>query len=154
MNLNNLQPAEGSTKTRKRIGRGPGSGRGGTSTRGHKGAKSRSGYSKKIGFEGGQMPLQRRLPKFGFKNFNRIEYKAVNLSALQALADKGITKIDLDVLQEAGFINATQLVKILGNGTVTVALDITANAFSASAIKAIEAAGGKATVYGMTTEEA
>ncbi len=153
MNLNNLQPAAGSTQERKRIGRGPGSGLGGTSTRGHKGAKSRSGYHKKIGFEGGQMPLQRRLPKFGFKNINRIEYKAINISSLQALADKGITVIDLDVLQQAGFISATQMVKILGNGQLTAKVDVTANAFSASAVKAIEAAGGKATVYGLVPEE-
>lgn len=153
MNLNNLQPAAGSTKERKRIGRGQGSGRGGTSTRGHKGAKSRSGYSKKIGFEGGQMPLQRRLPKFGFKNINRIEYKPINLSTLQVLADKGITTINLEVLQEAGYISATQLVKILGNGTLTAQVDVTADAFSASALKAIEAAGGKATVFGMVQEE-
>ncbi|MBQ7163500.1 MAG: 50S ribosomal protein L15 [Bacteroidales bacterium] len=153
MNLNNLKPAAGSTKPRKRIGRGPGSGRGGTSTRGHKGAKSRSGYSRKIGFEGGQMPLQRRLPKFGFKNINRIDYKAINISTLQALADKGVTKIDLDVLQEAGYISATQLVKILGNGSLTAKVDVTANAFSASAVKAIEAAGGTATVYGRVAEE-
>ena len=153
MNLNNLQPAAGSTRDRKRIGRGPGSGMGGTSTRGHKGAKSRSGYHKKIGFEGGQMPLQRRLPKFGFKNINRIEYKAINVSTLQALADKGINVINPDVLQEAGFLNATQLVKILGNGQLTAAVEVTANAFSASAVKAIEAAGGKAVVYGFVPEE-
>jgi large subunit ribosomal protein L15 len=106
MDLSNLKPAEGSTKTRKRIGRGQGSGRGGTSTRGHKGAKSRSGYSKKIGFEGGQMPLQRRVPKFGFKNINRVEYKAINIELLQQLAEKkNLTVIDVDVLREAGFIS-------------------------------------------------
>ena len=117
MNLNSLTPAEGSVKTRKRIGRGPGSGLGGTSTRGHKGAKSRSGYSKKIGFEGGQMPLQRRVPKFGFKNINRVEYKAINLDTIQALADaKNLTKVGINDLIEAGYISSKQLVKVLGNG--------------------------------------
>ncbi|WP_373726006.1 50S ribosomal protein L15 [Bacteroides heparinolyticus] len=145
MNLNNLRPAEGSTKTRKRIGRGPGSGLGGTSTRGHKGAKSRSGYSKKIGFEGGQMPLQRRVPKFGFKNINRVEYKAINLSTLQTLADaKSLTKIAVADLIAAGFISSNQLVKILGNGALTAKLDVEAHAFSKSAIAAIEAIGGNA----------
>ena len=115
MNLSNLKPAEGSTKTRKRIGRGPGSGLGGTSTRGHKGAKSRSGYKKKVGFEGGQMPLQRRVPKFGFKNINRVEYKAINLETLQALAEaKKLEKIGIEALVEAGFVSENQLVKILG----------------------------------------
>ncbi len=143
MNLSNLKPAEGSTKTRKRIGRGPGSGLGGTSTRGHKGAKSRSGYSKKIGFEGGQMPIQRRLPKFGFKNINRVEYKAINLATLQQLADaQQLTKIGLNELMAAGFISKSQLVKILGNGTVTTKLEVEAHAFSKSAEAAIEAAGG------------
>lgn len=143
MNLSNLKPAEGSTKTRKRIGRGPGSGLGGTSTRGHKGAKSRSGYSRKIGFEGGQMPIQRRLPKFGFKNINRVEYKAINLVTLQQLAEaKQLTKIGLNELQEAGFVSASQLVKILGNGSLTVKLDVEANAFSKSAEAAIQAVGG------------
>src|SRR5574344_1005248 len=124
MNLSNLRPAEGATKTRKRIGRGTGSGLGGTSTRGHKGAKSRSGYSKKIGFEGGQMPIQRRLPKFGFKNINRIEYKPINLSTLQTLAEaKQLSKIGIQELVEAGFISASQLVKILGNGTLTTKLE-------------------------------
>jgi large subunit ribosomal protein L15 len=131
MNLSNLKPAVGSTKTRKRIGRGAGSGLGGTSTRGHKGAKSRSGYSKKIGFEGGQMPLQRRLPKFGFKNINHVEYKAINL-----------TKIDLNALKAAGFISSNQLVKILGKGNLTAKLEVEANAFSKSAEAAIIAAGG------------
>ena len=113
MNLNSLTPAEGSVKTRKRIGRGPGSGLGGTSTRGHKGAKSRSGYSKKIGFEGGQMPLQRRVPKFGFKNINRVEYKAINLDTIQALADaKNLTKVGINDLIEAGYISSKQLVKV------------------------------------------
>ena len=143
MKLHTLKPACGSTHSRKRIGRGPGSGMGGTSTRGHKGAKQRSGYSKKIGFEGGQMPLQRRLPKFGFKNINRVAYKAVNLSALEALAaEKNLTAITLDDLRAAGFINRNQLVKILANGAVTRALTVEANAFSAAAEKAITEAGG------------
>ena len=125
MNLNSLTPAEGSVKTRKRIGRGPGSGLGGTSTRGHKGAKSRSGYSKKIGFEGGQMPLQRRVPKFGFKNINRVEYKAINLDTIQALADaKNLTKVGINDLIEAGYISSKQLVKVLGNGSLTTKLDV------------------------------
>ena len=145
MNLSNLKPAAGSTKTRKRIGRGPGSGLGGTSTRGHKGAKSRSGYSRKIGFEGGQMPLQRRLPKFGFKNINRIEYKAVNLDVIQALADaKNLTKITVSDLVAAGLVSSKRLVKVLGTGTLTTKLDIEANAFSKSAVAAIEALGGNA----------
>jgi large subunit ribosomal protein L15 len=143
MNLSSLKPAEGSTKTRKRIGRGPGSGLGGTSTRGHKGAKSRSGYSKKIGFEGGQMPIQRRLPKFGFKNINRIEYKAINISTLQSMAEaKNLTKIGVDELIEAGFISSSQLVKILGDGNLTVKLEVEAHAFSKSAESAIQAVGG------------
>lgn len=143
MNLSNLRPAEGSTKTRKRIGRGPGSGLGGTSTRGHKGAKSRSGYKHKVGFEGGQMPIQRRLPKFGFKNINRIEYKAVNISTLQQMAEvQQLTKIGVAELIEAGFISASQLVKILGNGNLSVKLDVEAHAFSKSAESAIQAAGG------------
>ena len=133
MNLNSLSPAKGSLKTRKRIGRGPGSGLGGTSTRGHKGAKSRSGYSKKIGFEGGQMPLQRRVPKFGFKNINRVEYKAINLDTIQALADaKNLTKVGINEFIEAGYISSKQLVKVLGNGSLTTKLD------------AIEAVGGNA----------
>ncbi len=145
MNLSNLKPAAGSVKTRKRIGRGPGSGLGGTSTRGHKGAKSRSGYSRKRGFEGGQMPLQRRLPKFGFKNINRIEYKAINIDTLQKLAESlNISTIDISTFVEAGFISETQLVKILGNGALSAKLEVKAHAFSASAIKAIEAAGGSA----------
>ena len=143
MNLSNLKPAEGSTKTRKRIGRGTGSGLGGTSTRGHKGAKSRSGYSKKIGFEGGQMPLQRRVPKFGFKNINRVEYKAINLNTIQTLADaKNLTKVGISDFIEAGFISSNQLVKVLGNGALTNKLEVEANAFSKSAAAAIEAAGG------------
>ena len=143
MNLSNLKPAEGSTKTRKRIGRGAGSGLGGTSTRGHKGAKSRSGYSKKVGFEGGQMPLQRRVPKFGFKNINRVEYKAINLDTIQPLADaKNLTKVGISDFIEAGFISSNQLVKVLGNGALTNKLEVEANAFSKSAAAAIEAAGG------------
>ena len=143
MNLSNLKPAEGSTKTRKRIGRGTGSGLGGTSTRGHKGAKSRSGYSKKVGFEGGQMPLQRRVPKFGFKNINRVEYKAINLDTIQMLADaKNLTKVGISDFIEAGFISSNQLVKVLGNGALTNKLEVEANAFSKSAAAAIEAAGG------------
>ena len=143
MNLSNLKPAEGSTKTRKRIGRGAGSGLGGTSTRGHKGAKSRSGYSKKVGFEGGQMPLQRRVPKFGFKNINRVEYKAINLDTIQTLADaKNLTKVGISDFIEAGFISSNQLVKVLGNGALTNKLEVEANAFSKSAAADIEAAGG------------
>ena len=143
MNLSNLKPAEGSTKTRKRIGRGAGSGLGGTSTRGHKGDKSRSGYSKKVGFEGGQMPLQRRVPKFGFKNINRVEYKAINLDTIQTLADaKNLTKVGISDFIEAGFISSNQLVKVLGNGALTNKLEVEANAFSKSAAAAIEAAGG------------
>jgi len=145
MNLSNLTPAEGSIKTRKRIGRGTGSGLGGTSTRGHKGQKSRSGYSKKIGFEGGQMPIQRRLPKFGFKNINRVEYKAINLDTLQQLADaQQLTKIGIDELVNAGFVSSVQLVKILAKGTITSALEITAHAFSKTAEEAITKAGGTA----------
>ncbi|MBD8039706.1 50S ribosomal protein L15 [Phocaeicola sp. Sa1CVN1] len=145
MNLNSLRPAAGSTKTRKRIGRGPGSGLGGTSTRGHKGAKSRSGYSKKIGFEGGQMPLQRRVPKFGFKNINRVEYKAINLSVIQELsAAKKLSKVGINELIEAGFVSSNQLVKVLGNGSLTTKLEVEAHAFSKSAVAAIEAVGGNA----------
>ena len=140
-----FRSAEGSTKTRKRIGRGPGSGLGGTSTRGHKGAKSRSGYSKKIGFEGGQMPLQRRVPKFGFKNINRVEYKAINVGVVQALADaQNLTKVTVADLIAAGFVSAKHLVKILGNGEITSKLEVEAHAFSKSAIAAIEAKGGSA----------
>ena len=143
MELNNLTPAQGSVKTAKRIGRGPGSGLGGTSTRGHKGAKSRSGYSKKIGFEGGQMPMQRRLPKFGFKNINRVEYKAVNLATLQALFEaKKIEKIGVAELHEAGLIGKNVLVKILGNGELKAKLTVEAHAFSKKAEEAITAAGG------------
>ncbi|MBV5342341.1 50S ribosomal protein L15 [bacterium] len=143
MNLSNLTPAVGSVKTRKRIGRGTGSGLGGTSTQGHKGQKSRSGYSKKIGFEGGQMPIQRRLPKFGFKNVNRVEFKAINIDTLEALAiAEKLTKIGLSELRTAGFISRTALVKILGKGTLTVKIEVEANAFSKSAEEAIVAAGG------------
>ena len=146
MDLSNLKPAVGSTTRSTRIGRGPGSGKGGTSTRGHKGAKSRSGYKQKIGFEGGQMPLQRRLPKWGFKNINRVEYKAINLSVLEALAaEKELKKIGLDELRAAGYINRKQLVKILGNGELSAKLDVQAHAFSKSAEAAITAAGGTAT---------
>ena len=147
MELNNIQPAFGSVRKKTRIGRGAGSGKGGTSTRGHKGAKSRSGYKRKIGLEGGQMPLQRRLPKFGFKNINRVEYKAINLVDLDNLAKaKGLDKIDLEALRAAGFVNKNQKVKILANGTLTLKLDVAANAFSAAAEKAITEAGGTITV--------
>ena len=143
MDLSNLQPAVGSVKRSTRIGRGPGSGKGGTSTRGHKGAKSRSGYKRKIGFEGGQMPLQRRLPKFGFKNISRVEYKAINLDLIDALAEaKNLQKVGLEELRAAGYVNRNQLVKVLANGAVKRALAVEANAFSAAAQAAIEAAGG------------
>jgi len=139
MNLSNLKPAQGSTHSEKRIGRGQGSGHGGTSTRGHKGAQSRSGYSKKIGFEGGQMPIQRVVPKYGFRNFNRVEYKAINLSTLQALAEKlSITDIDIDKLSENGLISKKDKVKILGNGELKTMLNVKAHAFSKSAKEAIE----------------
>lgn len=145
MKLHTLKPAAGSTHKRKRIGRGPGSGKGGTSTRGHKGAKQRSGYKKKIGFEGGQMPLQRRLPKFGFKNINRVEYQAVNLSKLQELTEKnGWEKIGVAELIAAGCISPKQKVKILGNGELTAKLSVEAHAFSKSAEAAITALGGTA----------
>lgn len=145
MNLSNLKPAEGSVKTNKRLGRGVASGKGGTSTRGHKGAKSRSGYSRKIGFEGGQMPLQRRLPKFGFKNKNRVEYKAINLSSIQALAEaKSLSKVGIDEMIEAGMITKKHLVKILANGTISSKLEVVAHAFSKTAEEAIVAAGGTA----------
>ena len=147
MKLNNLKPAAGSTHSRRRIGRGPGPGLGGTSTRGHKGAKARSGYKKKIGFEGGQMPLQRRLPKFGFKNINHVEYYAVNLSTLQALAEaNNLTKIGIQELREAGVLKGKKLVKILGNGELKAKLDVQANAFSKSAEEAIKAVGGNTTI--------
>ena len=147
MKLNNLKPAEGSTHSRRRIGRGPGSGLGGTSTRGHKGAKSRSGYKRKIGFEGGQMPLQRRVPKGGFKNINHKEYFAVNLSTLQELAEKKkIAKIGLAELIEAGLTNGKVLVKILGDGELKLKVDVEANAFSKTAEEAIKAVGGNTTI--------
>jgi len=143
MDLSNLKPAKGSIKKSKRIGRGQGSGKGGTSTRGHNGAKSRSGYSKKIGFEGGQMPLQRRVPKFGFKNVNRKEFKGINISTLQILAEQhNIEKIDFEVLVMAGLVSKNALVKILGNGTVERKLEVHAHAFSKSAVEAIEAKKG------------
>ncbi len=146
MNLSNLKPAKGSTKSEKRIGRGQGSGRGGTSTRGHKGAQSRSGYSRKIGFEGGQMPLYRRVPKFGFKNINRVEYTAVNLSTLQYLADnKHLTTIDVEVLQQNGLLGKNDRVKILAKGELTAKLNVTAHAFSEKAKQMIEANGGVVT---------
>ena len=146
MKLHNLKPAAGSTHSRRRIGRGPGSGLGGTSTRGHKGAKARSGYKRKIGFEGGQMPLQRRVPKFGFKNINHKEYLPVNLSSLQLLADKGITKIGIAELKENNLVKGRVLVKILGKGELTAKVDVEANAFSKTAEEAIKAAGGSVTI--------
>ncbi len=145
MKLNNLTPAAGSRGREKRIGRGEGSGHGGTSTRGHKGAQARSGYSRKTGFEGGQMPIQRRLPKFGFTNPNRVEYKAINVDVLELIAtENNLSVITLDVIREAGYAGRNDLVKILGNGNLTKAVEVTANAFSKSAIAKIEAAGGKA----------
>ena len=147
MKLNTLKPAEGSIHSRRRIGRGPGSGLGGTSTRGHKGAKARSGYKKKIGFEGGQMPLQRRVPKAGFKNINHKEYFAVNLSVLQMLAEsKNLTKIGLDDLRAANLVKKNALVKILGNGELKAKLEVEANAFSKTAEEAIKAVGGNTTI--------
>ena len=143
MDLSSLTPAAGSTHREKRIGRGQGSGKGGTSTRGHKGAKSRSGYKSKIGFEGGQMPLQRRVPKFGFKNINRVEYKAINVGMLQDLAEReNLTVIEKDVLIQAGLMSKNDLLKVLGDGALTTKLEVKANSFSAKAIAAIEAAGG------------
>ncbi|MCQ2250130.1 MAG: 50S ribosomal protein L15 [Bacteroidales bacterium] len=143
MDLSQLSPAKGSTHTKKRLGRGQGSGWGGTSTRGHKGAKSRSGYSHKVGFEGGQMPLQRRVPKFGFNNVNRVEYKVVNIADLENIASKfNVTEINLEVIRKAGFASKNDLVKVLGNGTLTKQLTVTANAFSKSAKAAIEALNG------------
>ena len=147
MKLNNLTPATGSTHTSKRLGRGQGSGKGGTATRGTKGAQARAGYEHKIGFEGGQMPIQRRLPKFGFKNPTRVEYKAVNVAALQALADAtGLSEFGVAEIISAGLAGKNDLVKVLGNGELTAALTVTAHAFSKSAIAKIEAAGGKAVV--------
>jgi large subunit ribosomal protein L15 len=146
MNLNNLKPASGSVKKEKRIARGQGSGHGGTSTRGHKGAKSRSGYKSKIGFEGGQMPLQRRVPKFGFKNINRVEYKVVNLDVIQNLFEKkNITEFTLEVFSENGLASASDLVKVLGRGELNAAVQVTAHKFSASAKANIEAKGGSVT---------
>ncbi len=145
MDLSNLKPAEGSVKSKKRIGRGIGSGKGRTATRGHKGQKSRSGYSRRIGFEGGQMPIHRRLPKFGFRNINRKEYKAVNVNILNELAMKNsLTVIDIETLQNSGIVSKKDLVKILGNGELTVKLEVKANAFSKKAVEIIEKAGGKA----------
>ena len=147
MKLHNLKPAAGSTHSRRRIGRGPGSGLGGTSTRGHKGAKARSGYKRKIGFVGGQMPLQRRVPKAGFKNINHKEYLAVNLSSIQKLAEsKNLTKIGIEELKAAGLVNGNVLVKVLGNGELTAKVEVTANAFSKSAEEAIKAVGGNAII--------
>ena len=147
MKLSNLKPAAGSTHSTRRIGRGTGSGLGGTSTRGHKGAKARSGYKRKIGFEGGQMPLQRRVPKAGFKNINHREFQAVNVDTLQALAEaKNLTKVTVNDLMEAGLVNGKLGVKILGNGSLTAKLDVEANAFSKSAEEAIKAVGGTATI--------
>lgn len=143
MKLNTLTPAEGSTKNRKRIGRGTGSGRGGTSTRGHKGAKSRSGYKTKIGFEGGQMPLQRRVPKFGFKSLNKVEFKPVNLDTLQSLSEQyNLTIINLEALVSHGLASKNDKIKILGGGELKTKLDVTAHQFSASAVSAIENLGG------------
>ncbi|PRY86654.1 50S ribosomal protein L15 [Mongoliibacter ruber] len=143
MKLHTLKPAEGSIKSRKRIGRGQGSGRGGTSTRGHKGAKSRSGYKTKLGFEGGQMPLQRRIPKFGFKNLNRIEYKPINLNALEELAKaENLESITLETLINHGLVSRKDVVKVLGRGELTAKLNVSAHSFSASAIEAIEKVGG------------
>ncbi|HQV35809.1 MAG TPA: 50S ribosomal protein L15 [Flavobacterium sp.] len=147
MNLSNLQPAEGSTHNQnKRLGRGEGSGKGGTASRGHKGAKSRSGYSKKIGFEGGQMPLQRRVPKFGFKNINRVDYQGVNLDSLQALVDNGVVTdtVDFSVFVDTRLATKNELVKILGRGELKAKLKVTAHKFTATAKAAIEAAGGEA----------
>jgi len=147
MDLSNLRPAKGSVKKGKRLGRGQGSGKGGTSTRGHKGAKSRSGYSKKVGFEGGQMPLQRRLPKYGFKNINRKEYKGINLSTLQTLAESNnLDLIDFEMLVLAGLVSKNHQVKILGKGTLERKLEVHAHAFSKSAVEAIEAKKGTAVI--------
>ena len=147
MNLSNLKPAKGSVKNKKRIARGQGSGHGGTATRGHKGQKSRSGYSKKVGFEGGQMPLQRRVPKFGFKNINRIDYKGINLDTIQALVDSKKIKdeVTFEVLLSNGLVRKNELVKILGRGELTAKLNVSAHKFTATAQAAIEASGGTAT---------
>ena len=147
MKLENLTPAKGATKNSKRIGRGEGSGKGGTATRGTKGAQARAGYEHKIGFEGGQMPIQRRLPKFGFKNPTRVEYKAVNVAAVQAVPEAlSVSEINTEDLVRAGLASKNDLVKVLGNGELTAALNVTAHAFSKSAVSKIEAAGGKAIV--------
>lgn len=144
MDLSNLKPAKGSIKKRKRIARGIGSGKGRTATRGNNGQKSRSGYSKRFGFEGGQMPIHRRLPKFGFRNINRVEYKAINIDILDKLAkDKSLTVIDVDMLKSAGYVQKNDLVKVLGNGEITSKIEVKAHAFSKSAVEAIEKAGGK-----------
>ncbi len=143
MDLSNLKPAKGSTKKKKRLGHGQGSGRGGTATRGHKGQKSRSGYSKQFGFEGGQMPLVRRVPKYGFKSINRKEYKGINIEILQALAEKkGLKKIDIDTMIDAGLVSKNKLVKILGKGKLSLKLEVKAHAFSKSAEEAIKAMEG------------
>ncbi|NPA44630.1 MAG: 50S ribosomal protein L15 [Chlorobi bacterium] len=144
MDLSNLKPAKGSIKKRKRIARGIGSGKGRTATRGHNGQKSRSGYSKRFGFEGGQMPIHRRLPKFGFRNINRVEYKAINLDILDKIAkEKSLTVIDVDILRDAGYAQKNDLIKILANGEISTKVEVKAHAFSKSAIQAIEKAGGK-----------
>lgn len=149
MKLENLKPAKGATHNSKRLGRGQGSGKGGTSTRGTKGAQARAGYEHKIGFEGGQMPIQRRVPKFGFKNPTRIEYKAVNVAAIQALAEQlGRAEIGVEDIKAAGLADTKELVKVLGNGEITTAVTVTADAFSASAVSKIETAGGKTIVIG------
>ena len=147
MNLSNLKPAKGSVKSKKRIARGQGSGHGGTATRGHKGQKSRSGYSKKVGFEGGQMPLQRRVPKFGFKNINRVDYKGINLDTIQALVDAKKIKdeVTFEILLANGLVRKNELVKILGRGALTAKLNVSAHKFTATAQAAIEASGGTAT---------
>ena len=147
MDLSNLKPAKGSTKEKKRLGRGQGSGRGGTSTRGHKGAQARSGAKRKVGFQGGQMPLQRLVPKFGFKNMNRVEYCPVNLATLQKLADKGITVITPEVLVENGITHKKELVKVLGRGELSAKVEVKVHAFSAKAKEVIEAAGGTCDKY-------
>jgi len=149
MKLHTLKPNEGSTKNRKRLGRGQGTGRGGTATRGHKGAQSRSGYSRKFGFEGGQMPLQRRIPKFGFKNPNRIEYKAINLDTIQGLIDSSKEKeITVELLVANGLVGKRDLVKVLGRGSLTAKVEVSAHAFSATAAESIEKAGGKVMIAG------
>lgn len=154
MNLHNLKPAEGATKQAKRIGRGQGSGKGGTSTKGHKGAQSRSGYSRKVGFEGGQMPIYRLLPKRGFKNINRVEYNAINISTLQMLSEKlSVSTIDVDTLIANGLAKKKDLVKILGKGELTAKVNVAAHAFSASAKEAIEKNGGVITIIGSKSEE-